>query len=65
MDVNAGRILDDDVPLDGIGCEIYNKLLSLARSRRSVSEELGHREFVLGYKYLEALEPSCLPAAGH
>lgn len=62
MDVNAGRILSDDVSLDSIAEEIYAKLIGLGQGRRSVSETLGHREFVLTYKAFDQLGPSCLPA---
>lgn len=64
MDVNAGRILNDDTPLDEVGREIRDKLLALAKGARTASEELGHREFVLTYKYFDANEPGCLPAPG-
>ncbi|MEP3275447.1 MAG: UxaA family hydrolase [Stappiaceae bacterium] len=64
MDVNAGRILDEDVSLEVVGTEIRDKILALGQGWRSASEELGHREFVLGYKYFDTLEPSCLPNSG-
>ncbi|WP_201455712.1 UxaA family hydrolase [Tropicimonas marinistellae] len=63
MDVNAGRILTDKATLDGVGAEIRDKLVGLARGSRSASEDLGHHEFVLTYKSFEPLGPNCLPAA--
>lgn len=63
MDVNAGRILDDAAGLDDVGAEIRDKLVGLACGGRTVSESLGHREFVLTYKSFEPVGPACLPAA--
>jgi altronate dehydratase large subunit len=61
MDVNAGRILNGEATLDDVGQEIYELVLGLGNGRRSVSEELGHQEFVLTYKHFDSLGPSCLP----
>jgi altronate hydrolase len=35
----------------------------LAEGGRTCSEQLGHREFIMGYKHFEATGPSCLPSA--
>ena len=61
MDVDAGRILDGGGTLDEVGAEIYDLVLDLGRGRRSKSEALGHREFILTYKSFEPIGPSCLP----
>jgi altronate hydrolase len=63
MDVNAGRILKGAATLDDVGTEVYRKLVGLARGERSVSEELGHIEFVLVYKTARRSEPGCHVAA--
>lgn len=63
MDVNAGRILEGAATLDEVGEEIYARVLAVASGERTVSEELGHREFILTYKAFEPLGPSCLPAS--
>ncbi len=63
MDINAGRILDGDATLDGVGGEIYDALLGLAAGGTTASEDLGHTEFVLTYKNTSAPEPGCHPAA--
>lgn len=61
MDVNAGRILDGEATLDEVGEEILQNVIAVASGKRSVSEELGHQEFILTYKAFEPIGPSCLP----
>ena len=61
MDVNAGRILEGTASLDELGGEIFDRVCEVAGGRPSVSEALGHREFVLGYKSFEPLGPACFP----
>ncbi len=63
MDVNAGRILSGEATLDDVGAEIYAKLTSLAEGEVTVSEDLGHTEFVLTYKSPVRSEPGCHIAA--
>lgn len=62
MDVNAGRILQG-TSLAEVGDEIYDLTLKVAGGRRTASEDMGHREFIMGYKTFEPLGPACLPAA--
>ncbi|MEM7212348.1 MAG: UxaA family hydrolase [Pseudomonadota bacterium] len=62
MDVNAGRILQG-TPLTEVGDEIHALTLAVAGGRATASEEMGHREFIMGYKTFEPLGPACLPAA--
>lgn len=61
MDINAGRILDGAATIGEVGTEIYERTLAVASGARSVSEELGHREFILTYKSFEPVGPACLP----
>jgi len=61
MDVNAGRILEGAASLEQGGAEIYDKVLAVAAGARSVSESLGHQEFILTYKAFEPIGPDCLP----
>ena len=61
MDVNAGRILEGEATLDEVGEEILQHVFDVASGKRSVSEELGHQEFILTYKSFEPIGPSCLP----
>lgn len=61
MDVNAGRILEGSATLDEVGEEIYQQVIAVASGARSVSEALGHQEFILTYKSFEPSGPSCLP----
>lgn len=63
MDINAGRILEGVATLDEVGAEIVDAVLAVAGGQRSVSEELGHREFILTYKAFDPIGPACLPIA--
>jgi len=61
MDIDAGRILNGEATLDEVGGEIFEKVVALASGQRSVSELLGHQEFILTYKSFEPVGPACLP----
>jgi altronate dehydratase large subunit len=61
MDVNAGRILDGEATLAAVGDEIHALTLAVAQGQRSVSEELGHQEFILTYKSFDPIGPACQP----
>jgi altronate hydrolase len=63
MDINAGRILEAAATLTEVGDEIYDRVLAVAAGARTVSEELGHQEFILTYKSFEPVGPACLPTA--
>ena len=63
MDIDAGRILEGKATLADLGEEIHAKVLAVAEGERTVSEELGHQEFILTYKAFDPLGPSCLPLA--
>lgn len=62
MDVDAGRILEGKATLDEVGEEIFQLTLATAAGKATVSEELGHQEFVLGYKTFEPSGPGCHPS---
>jgi len=61
MDIDAGRILEGAATLDQVGEEIWLKTLAVANGMPSVSEDLGHQEFILTYKQFEPAGPACLP----
>ncbi|WP_242139529.1 MULTISPECIES: UxaA family hydrolase [unclassified Sphingomonas] len=61
MDVNAGRILEGAATIEQVGTEIYERTLAIAAGERSVSEALGHQEFILTYKSFDPVGPACLP----
>ncbi len=61
MDINAGRILDGKATLDEVGAEIYNLVVAVAGGKKSISELLGHAEFIMTYKSFEPIGPACLP----
>ena len=63
MDVNAGRILRGEATLDQVGSEIFELVADVAAGQPSVSEALGHQEFILTYKQFDAIGPQCLPTA--
>lgn len=63
MDINAGRILEGDATLDEVGAEIVDAIMAVAGGQPSVSEALGHREFILTYKAFDPVGPACLPVA--
>lgn len=66
MDVNAGKVLEGEASLDAVGEEIFELVKATASGGRTVSEALGHQEFILTYKTFEPIGPACLPrsAAG-
>jgi altronate hydrolase len=64
MDINAGRIVEDDVSLDEMGQEICDKVEAVASGEPTCSESLGHQEFILTYKTFEPSGPACFPGAG-
>ncbi len=63
MDINAGRILEGEATLDEVGTEIVDTIMAVAGGQPSVSEALGHREFILTYKAFDPVGPACLPVA--
>lgn len=63
MDINAGRILEGEATLDEVGTEIVDTIMAVASGQPSVSEALGHREFILTYKAFDPVGPACLPVA--
>ena len=62
MDVDAGKILHGAATLDEVAGEILGRVLAVGRGQPTCSEELGHQEFILGYKSFEPIGPACLPA---
>jgi altronate dehydratase large subunit len=62
MDIDAGRILENRSDLDEVARELIDCIQRTAAGQPTASEALGHREFVLSYKYFEPLGPDCLPA---
>lgn len=47
MDVDAGTIVSEGVPLETVGREIFDRVLATANGVMTKSEESGHREFAL------------------
>jgi altronate hydrolase len=61
MDIDAGRVMQGDASLDEVGDDIFDLVVAVAAGALSKSEELGHREFILGYKAIDAVGPACHP----
>lgn len=61
MDINAGEIISGTASIAEVGTQIYNLVRAVAGGQASVSEMLGHQEFVLTYKQFEPIGPACLP----
>ncbi len=61
MDINAGAIIDGTRNLQQVGDEIYDMVLATAAGEKTISEQLGHKEFILTYKSFEPIGPACLP----
>ena len=62
MDINAGRILEGEASLEQVSREILDRIQLTIGGEPTVSEALGHQEFVLTYKSPAPAGPSCLAA---
>ncbi len=64
MDVDAGRILEGRGTLDEVGTgDPRPGARPSPAARRTMSEALGHQEFILTYKAFDPIGPACLPLA--
>jgi len=61
MDINAGGILTADETIASVGEQIFERVKEVSAGQESISESLGHQEFILTYKTFEAIGPGCLP----
>ena len=61
MDIDAGRIMEGRATLDEVGAEITDLVLRVAAGEQSLSEQMGHQEFILTYKAFDPVGPACLP----
>lgn len=61
MDIDAGRIMEGRGTLDEVGAEITDRVLRVAAGEQSLSEQMGHQEFILTYKAFDPVGPACLP----
>jgi altronate hydrolase len=59
MDINAGKIITDGLSLDEMGEEIVACIKKVIEGEETKSEQLGHQEFSLGYKYFEYGRKNC------
>ncbi|MEL4013630.1 UxaA family hydrolase [Dryocola clanedunensis] len=51
MDVDAGRVLSGDISQDELSAEIAELVMAIARGKMSKSEQQGHKEYFIPYKY--------------
>lgn len=59
MDINAGKIISEGASLDEVGSEIVSLIRKVTEGEKTKSEQLGHQEFSLGYKYFEFGKKNC------
>ncbi|WP_299430167.1 UxaA family hydrolase [uncultured Maribacter sp.] len=59
MDVNSGRIISEGASLDELGLEIVDAIKAVINGEQTKSEQLGHQEFGLGYKYFHSSNKNC------
>lgn len=59
MDINSGKIITEGTSLDALGDEIVALIREVADGKKSKSEQLGHQEFSLGYKYFQYGKKNC------
>jgi altronate dehydratase large subunit len=45
IDVNAGRGIEEDVPIEDLGHELYQVLVDVCNGQKTKAELLGHHEF--------------------
>lgn len=61
MDVDAGRVMQGETTIEQVSEDIFALVQSVASGIPSKSESLGHREFILTYKSIDAVGPVCHP----
>jgi altronate hydrolase len=61
MDIDAGRVMLGEATLDEVADDIFKLLVDVAGGEPSKSEDLGHHEFILNYKSIDAMGPACHP----
>ena len=59
MDINAGKIITEGASLDALGDEIVALTKAVIDGKKTKSEQLGHQEFSLGYKYFQYGKKNC------
>jgi altronate dehydratase large subunit len=51
MDVDAGRLLSGAISQQQLSLEIAQLIVTIAAGQKSKSEEQGHKEYFIPYKY--------------
>lgn len=61
MDVDAGRVMQGEATIEQVSEDIFALVQSVASGIPSKSESMGHHEFILTYKSIDAVGPACHP----
>jgi altronate hydrolase len=61
MDVDAGRVMQGEATIEQVGEDIFEMVQAVASGVPSKSESMGHHEFILTYKTIDAVGPACHP----
>ena len=48
--------------MNNVADDVFDKICATASGTPTISEQLGHREFILTYKTFEPAGPNCLPS---
>jgi altronate hydrolase len=59
MDFDAGRVLSGEINMDKLCEELLRLTVNIASGGKSKSEALGHREYMIMYKYQDSGKGSC------
>ncbi|APY11622.1 hydrolase [Seonamhaeicola sp. S2-3] len=59
MDINSGKIISNGASLEALGAEIIALIKKVIQGKKTKSEQLGHQEFSLGYKYFHYGKKNC------
>ena len=59
MDINSGKIITEGASLNALGDEIVALITAVVDGKKTKSEQLGHQEFSLGYKYFQYGKKNC------
>lgn len=54
MDINAGKIITDGINIDSVSDELLSKINAICCGEKTKSENLGHSEFHICYKFFQS-----------
>lgn len=56
MDINAGRVISEGVSIQEIARDILSLIERTATNNPTYSEQLGHQEYYIGYKFFNCYD---------